>query len=403
MSQELTLFLVDDALPARRLLESAFRADYRVTSFASAEECLSALNDGVTGPDLFLLDVDLPTMNGYDLCRQIKSNATLKSIPVIFVSGLDDLDSRLEGYGAGGIDYIPKPYNIPELRQKIAACLLLARNDALKGRLAESEMLASQAMSALDEYAILVRFLRSLNECGDIGAIVDYLLRMLGHFGLQTAIQIRLPGFEMTYSANGTNLPLEVSVVNHVRKLGRIFEFKTRAAYNFECLTILVNNVPHQDPDLCGRLRDHLAIAAEAANAKLTDLQTRAAYSHAKQLASDLLGRLQRAMADFESGFLDARYRGTVATQAMLDELARALAALGLSEDQESVIDQIVRTGTESLASIHDFSGETREAISDITRRIALILSPPAPVTAPLTAPAGEPAPPEVSRSVELF
>ncbi len=126
MSRDFTLFIVDDAKSARILLESAFGQECRVESFATAEDCLARMQQDDCAPDLFLLDVDLPGMDGYTLCREIKDLPGLDNVPVIFISSLDDLESRLEGYDAGGLDYVIKPYNLAELKQKVGAARRLS-------------------------------------------------------------------------------------------------------------------------------------------------------------------------------------------------------------------------------------------------------------------------------------
>lgn len=277
MSHPFTLFVVDDAPSARILLESAFGREFTVESFATAEACLERLGQDDCRPDIFLLDVDLPGIDGYTLCRRIKERKNLKAIPAIFISNLDDLESRLAGYDAGGMDFVVKPYSLPELKQKVGAVRRLsAEQKALEDKASEAELLSTLILSNMDQYAVLIHFLRSLNDCESPPSLLRALFSLMRSYRLQTAIQIRLPGLEMTVNEAGESLPLEVAVINTMRGMERLFEFKSRAVYNFEHITILVNNVPLENPDLCGILRDNLAIAAESANSRLQAMQTKA-------------------------------------------------------------------------------------------------------------------------------
>ena len=378
MNHDFTLFIVDDDEFALKMLEFAFAQICQLESFATAEDCLARLKQsGCTPPDLFLLDVDLPGMDGYALCRQILERPGLESALVIFISGLDNIGSRLQGYDAGGIDYVVKPYNMAELKHKVqSARHLSVERLSLNDRLQESKLLNTLALSNMGEYAVLIAFLRSLNDCDHPHALFDSLFELLRAYGLQCAIQLRLPGVETTRSKNGENLPLEVAVINHVRGMERIFEFKMRAVYNFKHLTILVNNVPHHDPDLCGRLRDHVAIAAECANAKLMSLLTKAEHTKAKGTVTDLLSTLQSTVQNFDHKYAQARSSGSSLTQELLDELASAFSSLGLSEIQEARIQSIVQAKAYSLAEIYDFSGETQDALNDVAEQLASILTP---------------------------
>jgi CheY-like chemotaxis protein len=404
MTQTFTLFIVDDDDFSLKLLELAFVQTCKLEFFSTAEACLARLNeDGCVPPDLFLLDVDLPGMNGYALCRQIQQRPGLEKALAIFISGYDNIGARLEGYDAGGIDYVVKPYNMAELKKKVGSARHLSVDRlSLNDRLQESKLMNLMVLSNMGEYAVLIAFLRALNDCANPRALLDSLFNLLQAFQLQCAVQLRLPGFETTLSKNGENIPLEVAVINHVRGMERIFEFKMRAVYNFEHLTILINNLPHHDQDLCGRLRDHIAIAAECADAKLKSLQIKAEHTQAKDTAADLLSALQSTVENFDHKYVQARSSGSSLTQDLFDELAGAFSSLGLSEVQEARIQNIVQAKAFGLAEIYDFSNETQGALTEIAERLAGILNPS-------TAPGGENATPSVVTSesprsaIELF
>lgn len=375
MNSDFTIFAVDDDDVVRSMLELTLGKQWYVESFASAEACLTRLNQPDCIPDVFLLDVDLPGMDGYTLCRQIKTRTDITKVPVIFISGLDDLESRIEGFDAGGIDFLVKPYNSNELKSKIStASKVSAERLTLNARALESEMLASLVLSNMDECAVLIKFLRSLNDCDKPLAIVDALSVLLRAYGLQCAIQLRLPGLEMTVSENGKNHPNDVAIIKHIRDMDRIFEFKTRAAHNFEHLTILANNVPIHDPERCGRLRDNLSIAAESANARLQAVQTRAESARAKGSVVNLLDVLKRAVLGFEEKYSLARYQGSSLSMEMLNGLTAAFAVLGMSDEQERQILDIVRIKSEDLAEVYDFSNETLEMLNSIASQLNGVL-----------------------------
>lgn len=402
MEQDTLLYVVEDDKTMRLLLEAELGSRYAVESFASAENCLSRLSE--RQPSLLLIDVGLPGISGYELCRQLKAAPETAALPVLFISNYDKLDDVLAGYDAGGEDYIVKPFDVVLLGRKIENLLRSVQDKHfVLERAKSSDQLASLVLANLDEYAVLIRFLRSLNDCDHPRPLTSLLFGLLDGYGLAGAIQLRLPGLEFTISKEGENRPLEVAVIKHVRDLERIFEFKTRAAYNFDCITILVNNMPVANPELCGRIRDNVLIAAECANARLHALQAKAENQQSKTTAASLLDALRGALADFDRKYAQAAYRGTVVTQAMLDELAEACASLGLSDDQEARIDAIIRHKAAELTEIYDFSDETQSALSDIASRLADILSPMAAPVCELNMDLGEAAPVGDHQSVELF
>lgn len=117
MTKSYSIFVVDDDATTRQLLQALLGGTYVVQTFASAESCLERLAERL--PNLFLLDVCLPGMNGYELCRTIKSRSAARDIPVLFLSGQDRSEEILAAYDAGGQDYLVKPFHITALSRKI--------------------------------------------------------------------------------------------------------------------------------------------------------------------------------------------------------------------------------------------------------------------------------------------
>ena len=78
-------------------------------------------------PDLILLDVDMPGMSGFDVCRQLKENVDLCMIPIVFLSGSDNAEDKVKGLDLGGMDYVTKPFDSFELRARVRAALRMKR------------------------------------------------------------------------------------------------------------------------------------------------------------------------------------------------------------------------------------------------------------------------------------
>jgi diguanylate cyclase (GGDEF)-like protein len=99
-------------------------------------------------PDLILLDVMMPGENGFAVCRRLKSGATTRHIPVIFMTSLDDLQHKLEGFAAGGVDYVTKPVQIAEVVTRVRTHLELS---ALRRQLAAQNQQLREARDELEE------------------------------------------------------------------------------------------------------------------------------------------------------------------------------------------------------------------------------------------------------------
>ncbi|MCX5793719.1 MAG: response regulator [Elusimicrobia bacterium] len=119
-----SILIVDDT-PANLVLLSGMLKErgYAVRAAVSGELALrAALNEP---PDLVLLDINMPEMNGYEVCRRLKAEGRLKDIPVIFLSALSEPADKVKAFGAGGVDYITKPFQFDEVCARVGTHLRL--------------------------------------------------------------------------------------------------------------------------------------------------------------------------------------------------------------------------------------------------------------------------------------
>jgi len=124
---EQAVIMVVDDIPANLelLAEILHRDGYRVVAFPRGPMALRAAAQNP--PDLVLLDVMMPEMDGFEVCRRLKTDQTLKEIPVIFISALDDTGSRIKAFSEGGVDYISKPFHEEEVLARVRTHLDLRR------------------------------------------------------------------------------------------------------------------------------------------------------------------------------------------------------------------------------------------------------------------------------------
>jgi len=373
MSGDHTLFVVDDIESYCLLLKSGLEPEYSVECFNTAEACLERMAS--QPPSLLLLDVDLPGISGFELCQKLRAAPATSRLPIIFISGLDDLDSRMEGYEAGGTDFVIKPFKLPELRKKIEVALQWSdAHQILTSQIADNELLTSLVLSNLDEYAALIGFLRQLNECYAAEDLIAPIFKLLAAYRLDGILQVRDGGQEKTLSANGENCPMEVTVINHVRGLERIFSFGSRTAYNFERITILVNNMPLHEEELCGRLRDHLAIAAETVDAKLASLAAFGQVRRTETEIRDLMTAVSATITALGEKYAWVHDQGETIAGQLQEKLMDAFMPLALSDWQEERIIAFVRAEVDRLIALYDFGDEQQQALESLRKRLVVLI-----------------------------
>lgn len=120
------ILIVDDSPSTLQLLAELFKGrGFTIRAALSGRLALQTIR--TAPPDLVLLDVNMPDISGYEICRQMKSNDALKDIPVIFVSGLTSSSDLVKGFSAGGVDYVTKPFELKEVLARVETHLELRR------------------------------------------------------------------------------------------------------------------------------------------------------------------------------------------------------------------------------------------------------------------------------------
>ena len=130
------IMVVDDNPANLKLLEDMLRQKgYQVQSFPRGRMALTSAAQNP--PDLILLDVNMPEMNGYEVCERIQAIEDVPGIPVLFISALNQTEDKLKGFRAGGLDYIAKPFQFEEVHARVETHLKLRRAQQAEQELLE--------------------------------------------------------------------------------------------------------------------------------------------------------------------------------------------------------------------------------------------------------------------------
>ncbi|MEG5032453.1 response regulator [Microcoleus sp. AT3-D2] len=127
LESHLTNLLVVDDTPDNLRLLSTMLSDkgYKVRGVINGEMALKAARS--TPPDLILLDITMPQMNGYEVCQHLKADGRTSGIPVIFLSALDQVLDKVKAFAIGGVDYITKPFHLEEVLARVENQLTIQR------------------------------------------------------------------------------------------------------------------------------------------------------------------------------------------------------------------------------------------------------------------------------------
>lgn len=120
------ILVVDDIQANVQIISLMLKTKgYKVMGALSGKQALQAVRDNP--PDLILLDINMPEMDGYKVCEQLKSDKVLKEIPVIFITGLTETEDMVKAFSVGAVDYIAKPFQVEEVCARVKTHLRLRR------------------------------------------------------------------------------------------------------------------------------------------------------------------------------------------------------------------------------------------------------------------------------------
>lgn len=136
LTEPADILIVDDTLENLQLLSNILKdAGYKVRPASSGKLALKAVEHKL--PHLILLDIKMPEMDGYEVCRRLKSQVETRDIPVLFISALSDLEDKLKAFQVGGLDYISKPFQFEEVKARVSTHVQLkAYQDEMEAKIA---------------------------------------------------------------------------------------------------------------------------------------------------------------------------------------------------------------------------------------------------------------------------
>jgi DNA-binding response OmpR family regulator len=156
-NKDATVLVVEDNPDNLRLLAGILNDSYTVRLAPNGERALATIRK--EAPGLILLDIMMPSMDGFEVCRQLKRNEDTADIPVIFISAMNETVDKMKAFTLGGVDYITKPFKAEEVLARVKTHMTL-RNLQLRLEKKNAEL-----QKALDEIKVLQGFIPICASC----------------------------------------------------------------------------------------------------------------------------------------------------------------------------------------------------------------------------------------------
>ena len=190
MNRTADILLVDDTLDNLRVLTALLRErGYDVRGVTTGSAAL--MGTAAQPPDLILLDINMPEMNGYEVCQKLKGNPQTQTIPIIFISALNEVFDKVKAFTVGGVDYITKPFQVEEVFARIENQLKIQRlQSQLSERNQQLEITQQELREALERSQTLNDRIAEMTTLQERNRIARDIHDSLGHALVALNIQI---------------------------------------------------------------------------------------------------------------------------------------------------------------------------------------------------------------------
>lgn len=351
------VLIVDDSPQDIQIILEYLKDNYIISAATSGQAGIDKAT-GEQKPDVILMDVSMPGMDGYEACKAIIEQDD--NADIIFVSANDTTEEILKGYDVGGIDYVIKPFDPDVLSSKIE---LVIQNRQQKNALKEESQFASKtamaAMSNSSELGIIMNFMRSSFQLDSLQALAQSVTQVCSQYKLNATVQLRSEYQTINHGSTLPISPLEEKLLDRIQHMKERFtETEKRLFINYQDVSLLVKNMPYDDEELSGRLKDYLITLAEAAQAKIATLNSNHELSQKRNTEmTHIIEECKKALENFQQ----AQEKDKKDTMTILDdtikELESSFVDLALTEAQEEQLITILNAGVDaSLAHFESSS-----------------------------------------------
>ncbi len=237
-----SILIVDDTIYNIQLLSlMLLRQGYKVKQATSGIQALNLVNRQL--PDIILLDIRMPDINGYEVCTRLKANPVTKDIPIIFISSIEEPSEKVEAFSVGGVDYISKPFQLIEVLARIETHLRLCSLQKKLQEQNEQLQLSAEVLS------------RSLKQERELSQMKSDFISVVSHefrtplTTIQSASEL-LEYYEWTKEEQVEQLHQIQSEVKHMTELMEDVLFLSRANANKSKINLTEFDLLH----FCGQL-----------------------------------------------------------------------------------------------------------------------------------------------------
>jgi CheY-like chemotaxis protein len=268
MADKLFIYLVSNDEPFITSHKERLGSEADLNVYRSAAELRSGL--AARRPDLVVLDTDVDGGEGFAMHRELRDDFDTSDLYQLLLCNGKDV--AREGFDAD--DQLLKPVSEELLFFKLAQVgKIFEQKAASREQMAYAQNVAFTSMSSMGELGVVMQFLSKSFTCNTIQAVVALAVESLLQYELEGAVYVLWDGDSLVRTHDGTEIsPHNHTLIEQRRTLGRLLEIDRNLVVNYDHVTILITNLPEDDAQRLGRVRDNIATLAEGIESRIQGL-----------------------------------------------------------------------------------------------------------------------------------
>lgn len=350
----------------------ALQLDFKLTHCQTYE---SLLSHATYADNRLLVIDDLPGKDAhFAFLDKIKSDCPpeLESMSIVLLSHNMDLDQRLLACELGADDCISTDVSHDDLVTRLQSTIFNAvANNLLKEQLKAASDVAMAAMASTGDLGANIQFLLDSYQCQNFDQLGQLLFQSFNHYGISCSLQMRGKYKVKNMEANGMERTMESKLLSEMKDAGRFYDFGNRTVINYNRVSILIKNMPLEDPEKYGQIKDNIFALLQGADAKIEALDMQANIYLEHQAQENLIRRMESGIENLGTQYREMTKQVAGVVNQLADSFEHSMQTLLLTDEQEKILLERLETGKNNVYDIFERFSHMDDDLSSVLQMCA--------------------------------
>lgn len=325
---------------------------------------------------LVVLDFVESSSKELTLIERVRNHDGFEHVPIILLHGANLGHTNTQAFELGCDDIIDMDAHAEELPLRCEKLIFnKIANDQLQAQVKQATELAFIAMSDTSDLGINIQFLLEVHQCCNLDELGMRLLQAMSAYGLNASVQLRSEMGVKNMEASGMERELESKLMWELQNDGRYIDFGKRSVMNYEQVSVLVKDMPLDDPNKYGALKDNLFSLLQGADARLKALENIQQVEDQQQMVRSLSIKMQKMMEEIDVGYQGIMKNIADVVENMSDGIHEVIINLALHEEQEQALERVMEYGLQTTNAVFSEGLQLDENFQNVIKELGVFLS----------------------------